>query len=225
MGFGGLGAQEGIEDHCTAPAGPCIGCLSGIFNRHVAGSVSLGGAEIEDIITVLEVRNNGPGCMHDTVHEVGSVAAVQSASGDPVVLEPEGLNKSGHGKADFTGLSGCGLEVTGPRVLVVSLAKFFDDGVHGLFPADALPLRIDANSLLGVASFDGIIQAIRVVQKHRPSRPLGADFSPTGGSLGVSLDPNHNPVYPVSADSALAVTLSAGGRYPYILFYAALSRL
>jgi hypothetical protein len=92
--------------------------------------------------------------------------------------------------------------------------------IKGLFPANLLPLWVDADAFLRVGPFHGIFYAVGVIKVHQGCLSLGAQLAAIERGVGVPLDFYDDPVDAVDADGAVIETYHARGFNPYIFLTA-----
>jgi hypothetical protein len=155
--------------------------------------------------------------MHDAVHEMRAVAAMQATAGYPVIRRSESLVECSHCIADLGGRRGCSLEIGAARIPLLALFQFLDDGIERLFPADANELRVNAETFLRVCPLERVIHPVWIIKKMSSRKTLDADLAPPRWSVRVPLNFGHYAVLPPDPDSAHAVALAATRGDPDIL--------
>jgi hypothetical protein len=159
-----LRGLERVEDDILESAVAGISDLRGILHGNVAGAVPLGATEVQGVVAVGEVGNDRPRDMHDAVHEVGAVTAVQAAAGNPVIRGAECLHEGDDPEPDLGGLCGRSLEEQAPGIPFLALPQLLVDGIERLFPANTYELRIDVEALLRVGPFQRVVDPVGIVE-------------------------------------------------------------
>jgi hypothetical protein len=132
--LGRLRALERVEHDVLESAGARVGHLSGVLHGDVPRPVALRATEIERVVAVGEIGDDRPRHVHDAVHEVGAVAAVEAAPRYPVIGRAETFHEPDYAESDFGGLRCRRLEKCAPRIPFAAFLQFFHDDVQRLIP-------------------------------------------------------------------------------------------
>jgi hypothetical protein len=186
-------------------------------SRRVAGTMALGGAEVNRVVAMLEVGHDGPRRMHDSAEiRCAPLPQCRPPPEDDIFAVPNAAPKAWNGvRAVKHRRRALNQELA--RIVGAHALQHRRDFIERFVPADFLPARVLVDALLRVGAAQRHLQPVRIVMRHQAAHALGAQAPPAHGALGIAFDLDRGSVDTVHPHRTAAVTQRTGGRHPDVV--------